>query len=179
VTAYVQRVLTMHVLQLESALATANRQVLTYCQPPEMVLARCTDLSGHAGSDQVAEVLTAQAHILSGASQSLEAILPPDVGPLPNLQLRCVSEDLALFGDQLVGLFQESVAALSSSTLQQATYVQPAPRVSYGPRVRSALSILRRAEAWLEAVDRETGAHATLPGFGPGAPSLENPFILQ
>jgi hypothetical protein len=90
-----------------------------------------------------------------------------------------VEEDLALFSDQLAGLLQESAAALASSPLQQASYGQPESRVSYGPRVRAAVSILRRAEAWLETVDRETGAHVTLPGFAPGAASLESVLAMQ
>jgi hypothetical protein len=143
-----------------------------------MVLVQCPDLSGHLGSRVLAGQLTAQALVLSDASHSFD-MLPPDVGPLRTLQLRCVTEDLALFSDQLSGLLQESVAAVSSTTLEQATYAEPPPRVSYEPRVRAALTILRRAEAWLKAVDREAGAHATLPGFGPGAPSLENEFALQ
>jgi hypothetical protein len=183
VGAYVQHVLAPRVLQVEGALATANRQVLIYCLPLEMVLVRCTDLSSHLGSGVLAGQLTAQlaaqALVLNGASHSFDMLLPPDVGPLPTLQLRCVAEDLALFSDQLSGLLQESVAALSSTTLQQATYVQPAPRVTYGPRMRSVLTILRRAEAWLEAVDRATGARATLPGFGLGSPSVESELALQ
>jgi hypothetical protein len=179
VTAYVQRVLSPRVLQVEGALATANRQVLTHCQPPEGDLARCTDLSSRMGGGAVVGVLTTQALVLSGASHSFDTLLPPNVGALPRLQLRSVSEDLALFSDQLAGLLQESVAAVSSSRLQQATFAEPAPRVSYGPRVRCALTILRRAEAWLEAIDRESAARAMLPGFAPGAPSLENQLALQ
>jgi hypothetical protein len=179
VVAFVRTSLAPRVLVVEGALATANRQVLVYCQPLAMVLVQCPDLSGHLGSRVLAGQLTAQALVLSGASHSFDMLLPPDVGRLPTLQLRCVTEDLALFSDQLSGLLQESVAAVSSTTLEQATYAEPPPRVSYEPRVRSALTILRRAEAWLEAVDREIGARATLPGFGPGSPSLESELALQ
>jgi hypothetical protein len=181
-TAYVEHVLTPRVQQLEAALATANRQVLAYCQPPEMILVRCTDLSGRLGSGgngTMTEALMAQALVLTGASHGLDTLLPPNMGQLPTLHLRCVIEDLALFADQLAGLLEESVAAVSSSTLQQASSGQPAPRVSYGPRVRSVVAILRRAEAWLETIDHETGAHVTLPGFGPGAPSLESQLAMQ
>jgi hypothetical protein len=69
VTAYVQRVLTPRVLQLEAALSAANRHVLAACQPPEGLLVRCTDLSGRQDS-AVAGVLRAQALVLSGTSQS-------------------------------------------------------------------------------------------------------------
>jgi hypothetical protein len=177
-----QRSLTPLVLQLEGALATANRQVLLYCQPPAMVLTRCTDLTSSLSSGEtsaVAAVLTAQALVLSGASQGFDMLLPPDVGRLPTLQLRCVSEDLALVSDQLAALLQESVAAVSRNPLEQTSDFQAAPRVSYGPRARSAVTILRRAEAWLETLDQETGAHATLPGFAPGAPPLESVLALQ
>jgi hypothetical protein len=173
VATFVRTALAPQVLLLEAALATANRQVLAYCRPPEMVLVRCTDFSGHLGGGTLGGILTAQALALRSASQNLEALLPPDVGRQPTLHLRCVEETLALFSDQLTGLLQESAAALSSTTLQQATDAQPAPRLSYGPRLRAAVSIVRRAEAWLVAVDCATGAHATLPGFARGVPPIE------
>jgi hypothetical protein len=180
VTAFVQTTLTPRVLAVENAVALANRQVLLYCQPPEMVLVRCTDLMGHhSGSSTVAGVLTAEARVLTGASHGFDALLPPTVGWLPTLHVRCAVEDLALASDQLSALLQESADAVSRTTLQEAVDALPAPRISYGPRLRSALTILRRAEAWLETVDHETGAHATLPGFAPGAPSLETQLALQ
>jgi hypothetical protein len=182
VSAFVQTILAPRVLTIESAAATANRQVLAYCRPPEMILVLCTDLSGRlgsGGSGTVTGALTAQALVLAGASHGLDALLPPDLGRLPTLHLRCVIEDLSLFADQLAGLLQESAAAVSSSTLQQATYAHPGPRISYGPRVRSAVTIVRRAEAWLQTVDHETGAKATLPGFAPGAPSLDDQLSAQ
>jgi hypothetical protein len=37
--------------------------------------------------------------------------------------------------------------------------------VDYDRRVHSLLRILRRAEMWLKALDRDTGAQVTLPGF--------------
>jgi hypothetical protein len=182
VAAFVRTALAPRVLVVEGALATTNQQVVTYCQPPEMVLVRCTDLTvrqGSGSSGVLAAVLTAQARVLGEASEGFDTLLPPDVGRVPALQLRCVVEDLALVGNQLSGLLQESAAAVSSTMLQQSTYAQPAPRVSYGPRVRAAVTILRRAEAWLETVDHEMGTHLTLPGFAPGAPSLESQLALQ
>jgi hypothetical protein len=182
VAAFVRTALAPRVLVVEGALATTNQQVVTYCQAPELVLVRCTDLTvrqGIGNSGALAAALTSQAHVLGEASQGFDTLLPPDLGRVPALQLRCVVEDLALFSDQLSGLLQESAAALSSTMLQQATYAQPAPRVSYGPRVRAAVTILRRAEAWLETVDHEMGAHVTLPGFAPGAPSLESQLAMQ
>jgi hypothetical protein len=181
VATFVRTVLAPQVLLMEEALATANRQVLAYCRPPEMVLVRCTDLSDHlsGGSGTLVGGLTAQALALRSASQNVNTLLPPDIGRQPTLHLRCVEEDLALFSDQLADLFQESTAALSRMILRQATYVQPAPRVSYGPRVRAAVTILRRAEAWLGVVDRETGARVTLPGFAPGAASLDSVLAMH
>jgi hypothetical protein len=181
VAVFVRATLATRVLLMERALTTVNRQVLAYCRPPEMILVCCTDLSGRLGSGggTVTGALTAQALVLTAASHDLDTLLPPNVGQLPTLHLQCVIEDLALFAAQLAGLLQESVAALSSSTLQQATYAQPAPRASYGPRVRSAVAIVRRAKAWLQTIDHETGAQATLPGFAPGAPSLDDQLSAQ
>jgi hypothetical protein len=51
--------------------------------------------------------------------------------------------------------------------------------VNYGPRALQWVQAVRRAEAWLDDADRATGAHATLPGFAPGAPSLESVLGLQ
>jgi hypothetical protein len=56
---------------------------------------------------------------------------------------------------------------------------EAAQGLGYEPRVRSAASLLRRAEGWLESIDHESGAHVTLPGFTPGAPSLESRLALQ
>jgi hypothetical protein len=182
VAAFMRTALASRVLVVEDALLTANQQVVTYCQAPEMVLVRCTDLTARQGSGDsgaLAALLTAQARVLGEASHGFDTLLLPDVGRAPTLQLRCVVEDLALVGDQLSGLLQESAAAVSSTTLQQASYAQPAPRVSYGPRVWAAVTILRRAEAWLETVDHETRARVTLPGFAPGAPSLESQLAMQ
>ena len=44
---------------------------------------------------------------------------------------------------------------------------------------RRAVTILRRAEGWLETIGRETGAIVRLAGFAPGAPSLENQVALR
>jgi hypothetical protein len=55
------------------------------------------------------------------------------------------------------------------AALEQAS----AGTVAYSQRVRGAVLILRRAEGWLETIDHETGARATLPGFEPGDPPIE------
>jgi hypothetical protein len=56
---------------------------------------------------------------------------------------------------------------------------QESPRaMAYPARIADALPILRRAEDWLETVDRDTGARATLPGFAPGVPSLARLLAL-
>jgi hypothetical protein len=144
-----------------------------------MVLLRCRYLGAgvrSAGSTALAALLTVQAGTLVAASHDIENLLPPEIGRVPGLQLRCLIEDLALFAAQVSDLLQETVVALSSSLLQATTDV---PWVAYGPLLRRAVALLRRAEGWLEAVDRVTGARATLPGFQPGALSLERQLAMQ
>jgi hypothetical protein len=92
----------------------------------------------------------------------------PQAGAPYTLPLGRLLEDLALCSDQLAGLLHETVAALPLASWPETTI-----GVSYGPRVRSALALLRRAQAWLDLLDRETGAGVWLPGFAPGAPPIE------
>jgi hypothetical protein len=58
-------------------------------------------------------------------------------------------------------------------------YLAAAANVAYWPRVHVAVALLRRAEGWLAAIDRETGAHAVLPGFAPGAAPLESQLNVR
>jgi hypothetical protein len=46
-------------------------------------------------------------------------------------------------------------------------------RLDYTGHVQGALQLVRRAEAWLETIDHETGAHASLPGLGENKHALD------
>jgi hypothetical protein len=50
--------------------------------------------------------------------------------------------------------------------------------LGYAARAQSLAGLLARAEGWLETIDHETGAQATLPGFEPGTPLLESRLTL-
>jgi hypothetical protein len=51
--------------------------------------------------------------------------------------------------------------------------------LAYASRVRGALQLWRHAAGWLAPIDHETGAQATLPGFAPGAASLDSVLAMQ
>jgi hypothetical protein len=127
--------------------------------------------------------LTQQALILTGASAAFSSLPPPRLDALATLQLQCALEDLALGSAQLAGLLGETATVLQTLPSLEANGavfpVEATRSVAFGLRMDSALTIVRRAEEWLETVDHETGAHATLPGFGPGAPSLERLLAMQ
>jgi hypothetical protein len=161
VTTYVLTTVSARVVGIEAVLALINRQAG----------------AGHdvlQGTRALISALTQGARALTAASHEFSALVPPYLGLLPTLHLKCMLEDLAVYSDQLATLLDEAAAPVTTSD-----YLAAATNIAYWPRVRSALALLRRAEGWLEAVDHETGAHATLPGFAPGAPSLESQLALQ
>jgi hypothetical protein len=93
-------------------------------------------------------------------------------------------EDLAVSAEQLAAAAQDLAATVFSADAPPATAEvaalgqASASKVAYGPRVRSAVLLLRRAEGWLEALRRETGARAVLPGLDPWAPPIEEQLNL-
>jgi hypothetical protein len=169
VATFVGSTLAPRVLLLESTLATANHHVGTH-------------LGGAEDNGALAGALTRQALMLTAASAAFSSLPPPRLETLATLQMTCVIEDLALVSDQLAALLRETALALQTIPSLEASgaviAVEATQSVAYGQRVRSALSIMRRAEAWLVTIDHETGASATLPGFEPGAPSLEGVLAL-
>jgi hypothetical protein len=169
VTAFARGTLAPRVLVVESALALANHHVGAH-------------LAGREDDGTVARALTQQALILTGASADLSGLPPPRLDALATVQLQCALEDLALVSDQLAGLLGETATVLQTAPSLEAggavIAVEATRSVAYAPRAHSALTILRRAEAWLETVDHETGAHGTLPGFAPGAPPIETQLGL-
>jgi hypothetical protein len=168
VTAFVQSTLAVRVLALDAALDTANKQVREH-------------LSGREDDATLAATLHAQARVLTAISHAATA-LPPELDAPETQQMACVVEDLALVAGQLVGLMEETATALEQEPALEANgaaiAVDATGSAAYAPRVRGALAILRRAEGWLVTIDHETGAAVTLPGFGPGALSLDQQLSL-
>jgi hypothetical protein len=87
-------------------------------------------------------------------------------------------EDLTVCSGQLAGTLQDTADVLSLTPSPDAQLSMAAEIVVYGPRVNAAVDLLRRAEGWLDALDRATDAPTTLPGFAPRAPSLESQLNL-
>jgi hypothetical protein len=173
-TAFVQSALAMQVLIVEDALATANRAVLAYCPRSQHSLLQCADLAVVTGGGELATTLTQEAGVLAQASQGLSSLPLPDLGRLPTLHLALLQEDLVVCSGGLARLLQEVAAGVPLAANVAAT----ASSAAYGPRVRDLVTVLRRAEGWVETLDRETGARVRLPGFGPGPP-LEQRLDLQ
>jgi hypothetical protein len=182
VTAFVDHVLAARVWAIEAAVAMANRQVRAHCSTSQPVmLLECTYLAtthpaaGTSG-DTLALVLSGQARVLLAASADVGTLFTPALERQLALQMAHLLEDVVLFADQLTRLFQETATGVAVPADVPALNVAS---VDYGPRLYSLLPVLRRAEGWLETLDHETGAHATLPGFEPGAPTLESRLAMQ
>jgi hypothetical protein len=172
--AFVQTDLAVRVLIMEDALATANRAVLAYCPRSRHSLLQCADLAVATGGGVLATTLTQEAGVLAQASQGLSGLPLPDLGRQPTQHLALLQEDLVVCSGGLASLLQEVAAGVPLA----ANVVATASSAAYGPRVRDLVIVLRRAEGWVETVDRETGAHVRLPGFEPGLP-LEQRLNMQ
>jgi hypothetical protein len=181
VTTFVRIALVGPVLAIEGALATANRALRAYCGHPDLGLTACADLTTHGGSltgAQLRALLVQQARTLTATSTALTLLAAPPLAPLPEHQVTRLLEDLALGGVQLARVLGEMALAVPpdgpTTTGRLVLGALQASRVGYVLRVQSVLDLMTRAEGWLEAVDHETGAHATLPGLASGASSLES-----
>jgi hypothetical protein len=187
VTTFVRGALAGRVLDLEDALATANQQVETYCAGRRLDISLCFESNvdpDDAATGRLAEVFRRQAQLLGGTSSFLAAqLVAVRLGsPLVTAQMDGLIEDVAMCSEQLMLLLQDFSQPLLA--LGQVLYTTSGAReavrgLGYGPRVRSLLRLLRRAEEWLETIDQETGAHVILPGFAPGAPPLESHLAPQ
>jgi hypothetical protein len=186
VTTFVRSTLAGRVLDLESAFATANKQVETYCARRDLGITLCFESNVDpydAATGRLAEVFYQQAQLLGGTSHILatQLVALRLVAPVVTAQMDGLIEDLAVCSEQLILLLQDYSQPLLA--LGQISYTASGAReavqgLGYGPRVRSLLRLLRRAEGWLDTIDHETGAQAALPGFEPGAPSLESHLAL-
>jgi hypothetical protein len=137
---------------IEDEVGAADRQVAAY-------------QAGAVASPELAATLQSAARVISAVGPSLGTVPLPPLDPALTVPLQCMDEDLVTFSDQLTVLLQDTAAAAARLLPVDVTY-----GVGYRPRVRSLLRVLRRAEGWLQAVDRATGAHMRLPGFEPGPP---------
>jgi hypothetical protein len=164
VATFVQTAVASRVLTDEDALLAAQRWVEQY-------------QGGHVDDGTLAADLTREALVLLAASAA-PTNLPLSLDPRTTQEMTCLVEDVALFGEQAAALLQETAAflAITAQEASGATVSGDAlDSTGYAPRVRGALSLLRRAEGWLDMLDHDTGARATLPGLLPGG-ELDGPL---
>jgi hypothetical protein len=159
---------------LELSVAAANHRLLAACGVRDMPLVYCVNAAPRTGGAPLAGALLQQAAVLLEVSNDLSLIAPPPLGARPVQYMLRLAEDVALCAAQLAGLLDELAAR--AATVQSRN---PLPDLPYTERLADALRILRRAEGWLGTIDHVTGARLTLPGFTPGAPSLESQLALQ
>jgi hypothetical protein len=174
VTVYVHTTLGPRVRIIEDALATADRTLLAYCPRAQRALLQCADLAVLKGGGILATTLVEEADVLAQAGYSLDMVAIPDLGSRSTLYLMLLIEDLVICSEGLAGLMQEVAAGIPVAANVTAT----SGSMAYGLRVRYLVTLLRRAEGWLDKIDRETGARVTLPGFE-GGQSLEEQLSLQ
>jgi hypothetical protein len=160
VTAFVRTSVVAPVLAMEGALARANATVPSYNPPP-------------LANPGLAQELAVRALVLLNASAQLTIQTPPLLDPLVTRQLDRLLEDLTTCSAQLALLLDDTATALVQPAQPDQVLSQ-----GYWPGVHRALTLLRRAEGWLETVDREIGAHVRLPGFERGT-SLELQINLR
>jgi hypothetical protein len=156
VTSFVQSLVVPPVLGIEQAVTLADRHVLVYRLNQET-------------SATLSSELSQQRHVLEEASTTLSSLASPALGSALIRLMERLLEDLAVCGGQLADVLRDTATALSLSTSTNIQLSVDAVNLVYGPRVRAAVALLRRAEDWLDTIDHGTGAHATLPGFEPGA----------
>jgi hypothetical protein len=174
VTAFVQSRLTTDVLTIEAALATVNQQLLPYCRPIVQPPRRCAERAVQNGDvGPMIVLLSYQAAVLTAASHDVASLPPPPLGSAATQHVALLLEDVSLCADQAAGVVQEMALAA-----RQALSLGASIDFGYEPTMRRLLTTLRRAEAWLETIDQETGARVRLPGFQPGAPSLESQLAV-
>jgi hypothetical protein len=150
VTTFVQQMVAPQVVVVETMFAAADQQMLGYG-------------AIHAGTGDLIAALARQASVVRQSGLAFSSLEPPPTERQAMLQIMRLLEDLAVCSDQVAMLLEETAAV---GFLQQRG--QTAGALEFGPRMRRAVSILRRAEGWLETIDHETSARIRLPGFGEG-----------
>jgi hypothetical protein len=181
-TTFVQVQVAARLMAGEAALAAAQRGLLAYCRVSRITAQSCASLptaDGHS-STVLAGSLARQALVLAAAGDDFSVLPLPALAPPLLIQTARLVEDLTLGTAELAGLLGDASLAVAPGNIteMQATDGELGSQVSYEPRLLRALALLRRAECWLEMLDHETGAHATLPGFEPGAISLESALAM-
>jgi hypothetical protein len=175
VTAYVHGFLAPRVMAVEESLAASDDQIQTYLD----AYSAGTQLDWPSLSalvEQTISVLTAGSSLCEESSHDFD--VPPAL-PLDtslSLQLASLREDLELFSTQIATAMRATSTDMDIARMPRR--LESLRDAGYATRIGDALPILRRAETWLEAIDRETGARVTLPGFKPGAPPLEQQLAL-
>jgi hypothetical protein len=174
VTAYVRDVLSAQVLAMEGALVATDDQIGAY-HAAFTAGAVVGSLDLYPLIAKTVAVMTRQSLACIALSHDVVAPSSLQLGEVVEMQLTALREDLALFSAQIAIVMQETGADVAG--MQR--FLESPRAMAYRARVAEALPILRRAEDWLETVNRETGARATLPGFALGAPSLESMLATQ
>jgi hypothetical protein len=174
VAADVQIALAPPLRALEGALATTDFQIHAYDNAFTAGTAfNSAGLRSLVG--QTVIVLAAQANVCVGISHAFSALSFRQLAMAMRSQLAALREDLILFSLLVTAMIQKT----SVDVARMPRFLESPAASAYPARVAEALPILRRAEAWLDVIDHETGAHATLPGFAPGALPIETQLGLQ
>jgi hypothetical protein len=174
VTAYVRDVLSAQVLAMEGALVATDDQIRAY-HAAFTAGTQVASFDLRPLIDQTVAVLTRQSALCTGLSHDVVVPSALHLGTVVTLQLAALHEDLALFSAQVATVMQET----STDVAGMPRSIESPRANAYPARITEALPILGRAEAWLDTIDHETGARATLPGFEPGALSLESILAHQ
>jgi hypothetical protein len=173
VTAYIESYLAPRVIALEGAVATADKQVRAY----DTAFLASTQV---ATADlwplihQTVAVLTAHSTFCAGIGDAFAVSSAFRHDTELSVQLALLGEDLALFSAQVAATMQQTSADVAGMP----RFLESPRALAYPARIGDALPILRRAEAWLEMIDRETGATVRLPGFGPRDPAIDAQLAL-
>jgi hypothetical protein len=174
VTAFVVGPLALHVLALESLLATTDWHLRPFCHAHGLHSGQCAYPAATGWSDDLGATLAQQARLLTAIGDELAVLLPPQVEVIPARALALVMEDLILFSAQVAALLQET-----ATDVAQGVPLDVALGFGYWPAMDRAAGLLSRAEGWLETADHATGARARLPGFAPGQSLREQLYLLS
>jgi hypothetical protein len=184
---YVNGTLARRVAVAEDALMAANQAVHPYCAAHAPGTTLC-----FAGTvdfldprvQTMGMVFQHQALLLSATSQELAlqlgAFQPGN--PLVAAHVHALVEDLSLSSVQLASVLQDHaqvIAQMARLPVQPPGAGATLRELGYAGRVYAVTTLLQRAQSWLETINHETGAHAVVPGFGPGEPPLVQQFGLQ
>jgi hypothetical protein len=159
-TVFIRTAIVRQVRAVEAALAAADRTA-------SLAQTRAALIAG------VPAILDQQAGAIALAGAGFALLAPPQSGDHTGQQMTRLLEDLTVYSNQVAAVLWET-AKESRGRQGSADRLWAA----YWLGVDRALDLLRRAEGWLETIDRETGARTRLPGFEPGT-VLDDQLDLQ